>query len=246
MSDYLLYYGPAVPDLLQRYDLAILAPEGWAPADRAPAQAHGTRLLAYLSVLEVPATGAPPENVLRIGGRPWRNARWATWVCDPRHPATQRDVLERAAALRSDGWDGLFLDTLTDAESPDLPPGLQAQTVPAAARLVRALATAWPSGLRVQNWGFGPLLPLVAPWIHGLCWEDFPYVALAAGTASPYLDLARRLQRWAAKSRLALLGLNAAPADPLLAASVARTWGFAWYGAPGQYTVPPSRPGSRT
>jgi hypothetical protein len=188
-------------------------------------QAQGTTLLAYLSMLEVPDE---TSAVLRIDGVPQQNRAWGNWILDPRHPETERRVLAAAAALRHDGWDGIFLDTLGILESPALLTDLE--LVPAAARLVAAIAAGWPGGVLVQNWGLGLLLPLTAPYLQGVCWEDFPHAQLAAGDPQ-FTRLARRLQAWAAKG-LHVLALN----EDGTGGHVAEAWGFPWYGAPGAYT----------
>jgi hypothetical protein len=207
--------------------MAVLEPSGWpGAAARRRLQARGTALLAYLSVLEVPHM---EPAVLRADGEPVRNPVWGNWVLDPRHPETERRVLATVDLLRNDGWDGLFLDTLDDAEIPEL--------APAAARLVAALAAAWPEGALVQNRGLGLLLPLTASFIQGVCWEDFPHARLAAGDPG-FTRMARGLQTWSARG-LHVLALN----EEAAGGDVAEALGFPWYGAPGAYTaLPPSPP----
>ena len=237
---YALYYGPGGPGLLDGYDLAILAPSGWSSEMRGTLQARGASLLAYLTVLEIPAGGPPPPHVLRHQGRPLQNPAWGNWILDPRHPETLRRLLARVAALRTAGWDGLFLDTVADVESPELPLDLQAQLIPSAARLVAEVAASWPSAALVQNWGFGPLLPLTAPYLDGVCWESFPHDELARG--GPVKALSQRLNAWSTARNFRVFALNETTADPAQAVSVAGQWGFLWYAASGSYTAPPPQP----
>lgn len=236
-----LYYGPGAPAALAGYDLAVVAPEAWPQPLRREAAGGGTLLLAYLPALEVPAQGPPPEGALRVGGGPVVNARFGNYILDPRHPDTVRRVLRQVSALQRAGWAGCFLDTLADVETDLVPAALRPHLIPAAAALVEQIATCWPGAPLVVNWTLGPLLPLVAPYIDGLCWEDFPYRELRHSPPDgPLRRLAQRVRRLAVLASFAVLALNQAPADPALAAATAAEWGFVWYGTP-RYTAPPAR-----
>lgn len=241
-SRYALYYGPGGDYLLDRYDLAILEPAGWSPGQLRPLRSRRPAhplLLAYLSLLEIPAgSGPPPPHVLRHQDQPVQNPDWQTWILDPRHPRTLQRLLDLATELRAGGWDGLFLDTAAGAETPSLPAGLRGVLVPSTARMVAELASFWPEAILVQNWGFGPLLPLTAPFLDGVCWEDFPWARLARDPAARVQ--AQRLRTWAEAGNLRVLALNQDRSVCAQAAAVAKDWGFLWYGAPGSYTSPPA------
>lgn len=237
VNRYAVYYGPGDPDLLRGYDLAVVAPEGWSPAVRRQLQSEGVRMIAYVSVLEVPAGPMPPAGVLRGAGLPLQNQEWGNWILDPRAPETLQRLQNMARELQAAGWDGAFLDTLSDLESPALPAEVRPAVVPAGARLVAAFRASWPGAVLIQNWGFGPLLPLTAPYLDGLCWEDFPYGELTPGSAAS--QLAGRLQAWSQQAGLYLFAINLGAVDRAAAESAARLRGFHWYGAGQSYVDPP-------
>lgn len=225
-----LYYGCGRPAGLGECDLAVVAPEGWDRAAVAALRAGGTRVLAYISVLEVPrsADQPAPAGVLRNGAEPVVQAAWQNWVLDPRRPETA-DRLYRLAAVHAEaGYDGFFLDTVADVEGDPVPPAMRPLLTPAAARLIAGLRERHPARLLVQNWGFGPMLALTLPYVDGICWEDFP-----TGAPQPWqTGLAQRLAT-VQRHGVRVLALSHRPADA--AAAWAAQLGFPWYGAPGSY-----------
>lgn len=225
-----LYYGTLNPPALSRYDLVVVAPQAWRGDALARLRAGGARVLAYLSVLEVPKgrREPPPANVLRVDGRAADQPTWSTWILDPRRAETAARVYDQALTLMGQGFDGLFLDTLGDVEDQRLPPGLRSRLIPAVAHLVAGVRARIGGGLLVSNWGLGLLLDLTLPYVDAVCWEDFPM----GPPAQWQVELAKRLAEVAAQG-VGVLSLS-------LADSPRPAWadelGLPWYGAPGSYT----------
>ncbi len=155
--------------------MAVLEPRGWSPAAVARLRGRGVRVLAYLSVLElpqweIPATGLGSESFLHVQGAPWFRPEYDTVVVDPRVPSWRRYLEGRALAFVSAGWDGLFLDGLGDLEDPVLD-GQLGVLLPAAATLVGGLRQITAGRLLVVNNGIWSVLPWIAPHLDAVCWE---------------------------------------------------------------------------
>lgn len=227
-----LYYGHGCPQGLLANDLVVVAPEAWNATGVREARRRGAIMVAYLSVLEVPRVPdtPPPANVLWVDGVAADQPAWGTWILDPRHPDTRARLLHAAGALAAVGFDGFFLDTIGDVENRLLPARLRSLIVPAAAGLVADLRSRFPEQVLVQNWALGATLDLTAPYLDGVCWEDFPL-----GYPLPWQEsVAVRLRAVAGRGLTVLTLSSQAPAKlPMLAAQL----GFPWYGAPGAYTA---------
>ena len=242
VGDFAVYYGTGGEQVLSRYDLAVVEPAGRGPQEIASLKSGGGLALAYLSVLERAGTrGEPaPAGVLAGDGRPVFNEQFGNWVLDPRDEGVRRRVLELAAYLLSQGYDGLFLDTLADLEDFALPPALRGECVLAAARLVADLAKSRRCVL-VQNRGFHQVLPVTARHLDGVCWEDFPYERI--GRFPARYGGVRMLQTLERANGMRVLALNEGVSTPKEARSaqrVARRCGFPWYGTPRYTDLPPT------
>lgn len=232
---WIVYYGFGKLELLSRFELAVLAPGGHRRAELFWLKERGVRLLAYVSALEVSqqAEGLAPDNVLCVGTAPFCNEEFGNWVLDPRRSATSRRLNALAEAALDAGYDGLFLDTLGIVEDRRLSAPVRGELVPAAAWLVAELASQFPSVPLVQNWGFEQLLPLTAPWLAGVCWEDFPWRDI--GLLPTSHAGVRKMVRLQEARPLRVFALNQGlrdPAERMEAQAAAERCGFAWYGAP--------------
>jgi hypothetical protein len=233
-----VYYGHGPAPDLPRADLLILEPAGWAPQDLRRLQATGPCCLAYLSALEASPAEADTAGLGATERLLWR-PRYGNWVVDPGAAAWRLRLSRRIAALKAVGWDGLFIDTLGDVEDPDL--AQQAgRLAPAAADLVRNLRDELGQGPMVMNNALLVMLPLVAPYLDGVCWESPP---LGQRKAPPWIGaVTANLLRTAQAHGLLLLALTGgAEADPLpdpqAWADAAHALGFITYRAPGAYTL---------
>ncbi|ANE43663.1 hypothetical protein SU48_07660 [Deinococcus puniceus] len=157
-----MYYGPATRQAVSTlggFDVVVLHPTLYAPADLQALRAGGTRVLGYLSVGEDHAFG---DVACVPGSAPYHcgvNAEWGSVVVDAGHPAWREVVLMRAEQVL-EHTDGLLLDTLDSAD-------------PAATlELVRALRAAAPQATLMANRGFG-LLPGLTPLVQSVLFEAF-------------------------------------------------------------------------
>ncbi|GGD90303.1 hypothetical protein GCM10011390_06350 [Aureimonas endophytica] len=156
-------YGPAPdPDLAPRFDLLVL--EADHGHDLTRLRGEGRRVLAYLSLGEVADQRPYAEDLRRLGLLGIRNVHWpdARYI-DLRDPRWTAMVLDRLVpALLDLGYDGLFFDTLDNAEAMErADPIGAAGMVAAAISLVRDIRRRFPSVLLMLNRGYA-LLPEVA------------------------------------------------------------------------------------
>ena len=159
---FVIYYGRADDAVLAGYDLVVLDADVDAAllARRAP----GATFLGYVSLGEIHAgrdyfAEAQAAGIL-IGPQP----RWPdAWFVDMRSEAWRRLLLERIVpALVARGFDGIFLDTLDDAEYLETTdPARFGGMVAAAAGLVHALRRRFPTLPIMINRGYA-VLPHVA------------------------------------------------------------------------------------
>lgn len=234
------YYGGGFERTLQSFDLAVVDPSLFTSREILSVKEKGTKLVAYVSVLETPADEGTraPENVLLVDGTPLKNERYRNWVLDPRHQETIKRTLDLADSALDKGYDGFFLDTVGDVEDLSLPARVRSEVLPAAAHLVRKVREHHPERLLLQNWGLQSLLPLTVSYLDGVVWENFPFRRIGIWpTLHPGI---RRLQTYQNDLGLNVIALNGAIPTSERAESrdAAIRCGFLWYGTE-SYTVPP-------
>lgn len=159
------------PAQARRYDLLVLEPGHGRPP--ATLKRPGAVAIGYLSLGEVekrrPAAAALAAAGALFAPNPhWPDARYA----DLRHPRWRAEVLDRLVpAILAQGYDGVFIDTLDNAEAMerDDPVG-RAGMVEAAATLIQAIHARYPEAVIVINRGYA-VLPKVAGVIDGVLGE---------------------------------------------------------------------------
>lgn len=156
-------YGAATdPALARSYHLLVLEPDH----ARAPAPLRGADavLLGYLSMGEVERSrpfvaGLEAQGALSGANPNWPDARYV----DLRHPAWRAAVLDRLVpAILDRGFDGVFLDTLDNAEALErADPEGNAGMIAAAASLLAEMRRRFPDAIIMMNRGYA-LLPAAA------------------------------------------------------------------------------------
>lgn len=222
-------YGPVTdPAMARRYDLLVLEPDFGRPL--ASLRGAGARLLGYVSLGEVNmarpfAAELADAGALGRSNPNWPQARYA----DLRHPAWRSMVLDRLVpSILRKGYDGIFMDTLDNAEEIERQdPHVNHGMVAGAVELVQAIRTRFPAITIMMNRGYG-LLPRVVSQID---------IILAEAMASRWNFRERRYEmttpqdwEWQATKLLASKDANPAlglmtldywdPADMLTVASL--------------------------
>ena len=159
------------PVLAKRCALLVLEPHHARPI--APLRGPGSVLLGYVSFGEVERgrpyfAGLEKAGALRAANPNWPDARLA----DLRHPAWRAAVLDRLVpAILALGYDGIFIDTMDNAEAMERQdPVANKGVVAAGVSLIAAVRARFPRTRIMLNRGYA-LLPDVAPKIDHLLGE---------------------------------------------------------------------------
>ena len=165
-------YGAATDPVLARA-CALLVLEPSHPRPIAPLRGPGATLLGYLSLGEVerarPYVAAlDAAGALGPANPAWPDAR----MVDLRHPAWRSRVLDRIVPdILALGYDGIFLDTVDNAEAMERADSrANAGMVAAGASLIAAMRARFPKAQIMLNRGYA-VLPAVAPLIDHVLGE---------------------------------------------------------------------------
>ena len=243
---FVVYYGRGPLPGIESYDIAILEPDGWTTPMHRQLKAAHVNTLAYLSAFEVPPwrfeqTGLLPGDLVHVGGQRWVKEPFGNWLARPDSPRWREYLERRVEFLYRQGWDGLFVDTLGDVEDEHLA-DQAGWLVPAMADLVRHLRVRFPERPLVVNNGLFQLVPLIAPYIDGVCWEgDLTPDTLRqpwAQAVLEYLGRAHQEQGWVNFMLTHITGTALSVAQRLLRFSEdADRYGFLSYAAPTDYAA---------
>lgn len=241
---FVVYYGRGPLSGIDTYDIAVLEPEGWTTPHHRQLQAAHVLTMAYLSALEVPPWRAPvaglrDQDFITVKGKRWVKEPFGNWLARPDSRLWQHYIYEQAESLYRRGWDGLFLDTLGDVEDEQLAEH-QGWLVPATAELVQGLRRSFPNRPLMVNNGLWQLVPVIAPYIDGVCWEgDLTPDVLTQPWAQAMLDFLGRSSQergWVNFMLSHIPGNSLAFAQKLLRfGQDADHYGFLSYAAPLDY-----------
>ena len=241
---YVVYYGRGPLAGIDSYDIAILEPEGWNTPSLRQLQGQSVLTLAYVSALEVPQWRMPraklrESDLFYLDNKPWVRDPFGNFLARPDSKAWRAYLQAEVEMLYRVGWDGLFLDTLGDAEDETLL-ARAGWLLPAAADLTRLIRNTFPSRPIIVNNGLWRVVPLIADYIDGVCWEgDLTPEVLKEPWAQviiEFLGSATQQRGWV-NFMLTHIGGNslAAAQQRLRFAEDADRYGFLSYAAPGNY-----------
>lgn len=146
------------PAVARGYHLLVLEPDH----AQEPGEFRGPRsmVLGYISLGEVERQRSFAGELQRAGAIREANPHWpdARYV-DLRHPAWRSMVLDRLVPnILAAGYDGIFLDTLDNAEALErADPSGNAGMVTAAVSLVQAIRHRFPDAFVMMNRGYAAL-----------------------------------------------------------------------------------------
>lgn len=159
-------YGEATdPAIARSFDLLVLEPDFVRPLE--PLRGHGSRLLGYISLGEVNVARPFTAELEKAGALRRANPNWPqARLVDLRDPAWTSLVLDSLIpAILGKGYDGIFMDTLDNAEALERQDGDRNKgMVAGGARLVQAIRKRFPNMVIMMNRGYA-LLPQVATQI---------------------------------------------------------------------------------
>ncbi len=165
-------YGAATdPVLARQCKLLVLEPHHARPI--APLRGPGSTLLGYVSFGEVERTRPYFAALDKAGALGPANPNWPdARMADLRHPAWRATVLEQLVpAILALGYDGIFIDTMDNAEAMERQdPVANKGMVAAGATLIAAVRARFPKIRIMLNRGYA-MLPAVTPQIDYLLGE---------------------------------------------------------------------------
>jgi len=210
--NFAVFYGSGNAERLARFDLAVVEPLGQQANNVRELQCNGALVLAYISILEAgPHMAAygklQTSDFLHVRGRMVMNEAFGTRIVDIRSPRWRSLLMEQAGRLLEDeGYDGLFLDTIGDAEDPRFPESVQDMMIEECESLLQEIKRRYPDRLLVQNNGLERLCERTSPLIDGICWENPPFDKPESDEwAAGVTERLRRLERDAGIRVLLLL-----------------------------------------
>ncbi|MDN7143437.1 bifunctional glycoside hydrolase 114/ polysaccharide deacetylase family protein [Pseudomonas sp. JQ170] len=143
---------PPLPELAQ-FDWTVVEPGHLTSADVETLRRLGSQPFAYLSIGEFDGDRAALQrNALTQAASAMRNQAWNSQVMDLTTDAWREHLFKRAAALKAQGYSGLFLDTLDSFQL--LPKADQEAQRKALASLLRELHRRQPQLKLFFNRGF--------------------------------------------------------------------------------------------
>jgi len=181
MSKYAVYYGAGELDQLSQFHMVVVEPLHRTTNDIEFLHKKGALVLAYVSVMEVhsshPIRSLISEDFfITDSGNPetyLKQPEYGNYLIDLSNRKWHGILLNHIGQLLiTQGYDGIFLDTIGDVEMPNLVnPMVQ---VDGAVRLVQNLRKWFPNAVLVQNNGLELLCMQTAPDLDGIAWENPP------------------------------------------------------------------------
>ena len=168
--------GKVTAEALEPFDLVILDPDTHPPLEWVKDDALR---VAYVSLGEAEDYRAYWKE---IKNKPWivrENPDWkGNYYVDVRNSEWQEVILERViAAVVSQGFDGIFMDTLDTADYLESQPGDRyAGSRRAMIDFVKKIRERYPDLILISNNGF-PLLQELAPFLDAVLVEDIYWQA---------------------------------------------------------------------
>lgn len=218
LSSWSLYYGGYRTNLANRLaaNLVVIDPAALgAKADEviAALKARGCRVAGYLSCLEVAEwhrykAEAKDEWRIKVDGE-----NWVPWGKNEAVSLAVPEWREKLVALMQSevfahGCDGVFMDTLADIDNPKLPEEERVRQLDGLGKFAAAFDEAYPDKFFIANWTLQRTLPVLAPHVDAVCWEDFaPRHFENAGTRAWMEGIAKRVGAERAKHPFAVLTL---------------------------------------
>lgn len=179
-SNFVLYYGSGLENVLATFDLIILEAGNQKPQFIRQLNASGKTPIAYISGFEYLRSQPDAENLWKRYGLGvnsiWKPSWTDNYLMDLRRKDWQEIVAGEMQRVMDIGYRGVFLDTLGVCQMPELnqlTPHLLDELVLAATGMIYFLRSCFPDAVIVQNCGLNQLKEMTAPYIDAICWESF-------------------------------------------------------------------------
>jgi endo-alpha-1,4-polygalactosaminidase (GH114 family) len=177
-SNYVLYYGIGKENELKTYNIAIVEPQGQNENSIDMMNKEGTLVIAYVSVMEIYQSHSlfkllKDEDFIKLNGLHVMNEEYGTYLLDLRSKRWKTLLIHHIGNLiLNQNYDGIFLDTIGDVESPVLPEYLKEKLFISAEQLIKEIRNLFKEIIIIQNNGMNELINYTCELIDGLCWEN--------------------------------------------------------------------------
>ncbi|TCI63284.1 hypothetical protein EVJ21_07195 [Exiguobacterium sp. SH0S2] len=184
VKNYQVYYGHPTETIIkdmQNYDLVIIEPLHYTKAQVEQIKSRGTKVLGYISVMEVATWNTGLMSKLQSGDFFTRNGQrvhypeWDSYLTNIASPHFQGLLLtEIQNQVIAKGIDGVFMDTVGDIDNEHLNnPTVLKQQRDGLVNFLKEARARYGNIAMVQNWGFDTLETSTAPYVDGIMWESF-------------------------------------------------------------------------
>ena len=184
VKNYQVFFGHPTDAILkdmQNYDLVIIEPLHYTKAQIDLIQSRGTKVLGYISVMEVATWNTGLMSKLQAGDFFTRNGQrvhypeWDSYLTNIASTHFQGLLLtEIQNQVIAKGIDGVFMDTVGDIDNEHLNnPTVLKQQRDGLVNFLKQARAKYGDIAMVQNWGFDTLETSTAPYVDGIMWESF-------------------------------------------------------------------------
>ncbi|WP_160151226.1 endo alpha-1,4 polygalactosaminidase [Exiguobacterium aurantiacum] len=184
VKNYQVYYGHPNETIIkdmQNYDLVIIEPLHYTKAQVEQIKSRGTKVLGYISVMEVATWNTGLMSKLQSGDFFTRNGQrvhypeWDSYLTNIASTHFQGLLLtEIQNQVVAKGIDGVFMDTVGDIDNEHLNnPTVLKQQRDGLVNFLKEARARYGNIAMVQNWGFDTLETSTATYVDGIMWESF-------------------------------------------------------------------------
>ncbi len=184
VKNYQVYYGHPNETIIkdmQNYDLVIIEPLHYTKAQVEQIKLRGTKVLGYISVMEVATWNTGLMSKLQSGDFFTRNGQrvhypeWDSYLTNIASTHFQGLLLtEIQNQVVAKGIDGVFMDTVGDIDNEHLNnPTVLKQQRDGLVNFLKEARARYGNIAMVQNWGFDTLETSTATYVDGIMWESF-------------------------------------------------------------------------
>lgn len=180
VKNFAIYYGYGMEEKLHKYDVAIIESRGHTPEGLKIIKASKTLALGYISIIEISPSDSrfrylKDEDFIKSNGKTEINSIYGNYLVDIRSKRWQ-DILihECGRLIEGLGYDGLFLDTIGNVESPNLIKEYGNSLINESILFLNRLRTRYPDHILIQNNAVEKLIYYTSGIVDGICWENPP------------------------------------------------------------------------
>jgi hypothetical protein len=208
-ENYAVLYSGGFEEELSLFDIAIVEPSARDRTSLQIIRKNGTVVLAYVSAMEVHQWSdefkfLKSSDYLKSGGQPMINHNYGTYIADLRSKTWKNLLYHKIGRLLlSSGYDGIFVDTIGDIESPQINEGLKDELAITAAEFFSQIKEISKDSIIVQNNGLEKLCLYTSGIIDGICWENPPFAI--KDSRLWVRQVLERIERVRAESRLKIM-----------------------------------------